>query len=256
MAAVELGQLHARHVGQPVADIDHVGERHAPLFLRHKLVERAVLRHIQHALVDAEEELRFTGVVDRHRGPAGDAVLVIAERRGVNLLELLRNRRALDDLLEAGRNDIVLRLQAPASRVFVHAREPVAHAVKELNILAQRPQHIAVDDQLALGLLEHHIHIGQNLIHLIALHGLQTLVPKYIRFHAQIRNEAVFLHISWGKRMVKVIHNRQNRCFFHAKRLLCARSFIFLLYANCLNVSILPLTERRAFCIMPIVSSV
>lgn len=56
MAAVELGQLHARHVSQAVADINHVGKRHAPLFLRHEFVERAVLGHIQHALVHAEKD--------------------------------------------------------------------------------------------------------------------------------------------------------------------------------------------------------
>lgn len=33
-----------------------------------EFIERAVLGHIQHALVHAEKELRFAGIIDCHRG--------------------------------------------------------------------------------------------------------------------------------------------------------------------------------------------
>ena len=136
MTAVELGQLHARHIGQTVADINHVRERNAPLFLRHELVECAMLGDIQHALVNAEKELRFTGIVDRHGGPAGNAVFVIAEGSGVNLLKLGGDGRALNDLLQAGGDDIMLRRQPAAFRVGVDAGKPRRNAVKQLNVLA------------------------------------------------------------------------------------------------------------------------
>ncbi len=99
VAAVCLYQLHAGHVGEPVADVDHVPEGDGALVLRREFVEPVVLRHVQHALVHPEEELGLAGVIHRHGGPDRHVMFVITEAGGIDLFEFPGNLRALNDLL-------------------------------------------------------------------------------------------------------------------------------------------------------------
>jgi hypothetical protein len=70
VAAVLADDGEARHVRRAVADVDHVVERHRAQFGGHVVVH--VLRKIEQAFIDAEEELRLLRVADDALGK-GDA---------------------------------------------------------------------------------------------------------------------------------------------------------------------------------------
>ena len=149
----------------------------------------------------------------------------------------------------------MLRRQPAAFRVGVDAGKPRRNAVKQLNVLAQIAKHLTIDDELALRFLNHHIHIRENLIHLVLFHRGDAFVPKDIRLHAQIGNEAIFLHIPRGQRVVKIIHDRQNGVFFHRVSSLSWRvkvhiksSSIIRIGKECVNwgtTGVLPQTPPR-----------
>ena len=59
ISAVCLDHLHARDIGEPVADIEHIGKRNAALVIGCRAVEIFVVRYIEHALVYAIDKLGF-----------------------------------------------------------------------------------------------------------------------------------------------------------------------------------------------------
>ena len=181
------------------------------------LVDALVVRHIQHALVDAVDELGFVGIVYRHGRPYGrTGMIVVYELRRVDHLKLIGDGRALDDFLLTGGEHIVLHLKAQRRAVIVDALEPGIQAVEQFHMRALLGEGIAREGHAALfGLLQHHIHVCQDGIHPVAIAGAAAQRPEIVRFHIQLGNEGVFLHIARRKRMVKIIHQRQNRHFFH-----------------------------------------
>ena len=83
------GQFHARHVGFPVAEINHVGKGDSLFFLRHGGVYLLAVVDVEDALVYLEKKLSLVGVVHGRGRPDCAAVLVVIERTGEDGLEFL-----------------------------------------------------------------------------------------------------------------------------------------------------------------------
>ena len=63
--------LHAGHIGEAVADVDHVGEGYPLAVVGHGGVEGMVVGHVQHPLVDAVDELGLGDVYKRQPAEPG-----------------------------------------------------------------------------------------------------------------------------------------------------------------------------------------
>jgi len=102
-----LHQGHGGNIRLPIAEVDHVRPRNRALLLGHVLVD--ALTQILDALVDAEEILRLAGVGD---DALGERRLVGLEPvfAGEHIVEVARDRRALDDLGQSRRNEVVAQL--------------------------------------------------------------------------------------------------------------------------------------------------
>ena len=85
---------------------------------------------VENALVDAVDELRLVREVDVQLRPGGEAAFVVIELAGVDLLELMGDAAALDDLTQTGGDDVMLHVHAEVRAVGGDAREPLAHAGK------------------------------------------------------------------------------------------------------------------------------
>ncbi len=79
------------YVGEPIAQIDHIGKGDAFAVVRHGVVECFVVGHVQHAFVDAVDELGFRGVVDSQLGPGGLTVLAVIKLAGEDLFKFRTN---------------------------------------------------------------------------------------------------------------------------------------------------------------------
>ena len=205
VAAFLFGHLHAGHVGQPVAHVDHVGKGHAALVFGGVGVEVAVVGDVEDALVDAEEVLRLGGVVDRRGRPFGAPVFVVAERGGEHRLEAVADARAEDDLLQPGGDDVVFHLHAALPPDRAHAVEPRLHPGEKLHLLAQFGERLAGEFHRASGEFFHHVHVGEYAVHVRAQGKLAAQAPEGVRLHAQPGDEAVFLHVPGRERLVKVV---------------------------------------------------
>jgi aspartate oxidase len=95
-AAVVFGHRHAGHVGQSIAQIQHVAKRHRALGFRHVFVNRLTL--LLATLVDAEQVLRLAGVVDDDSREAGHFVMIEVILRGVDALEVMLDADAFQNL--------------------------------------------------------------------------------------------------------------------------------------------------------------
>ena len=103
MPAIGIHQLHTRDIGIAVADVDHVAERHAQRFRREVIVHGGII-DVQHALLDAEQELCLAGVVDHLSRPDRDALFVIEKRARVDLFKgaCLGDGSTLDHFFQSG----------------------------------------------------------------------------------------------------------------------------------------------------------
>lgn len=77
LAAIAVEHGEARDIGRAIANVNHVFEGDGAEFRGHVIVD--VLIVAEHALVDAEEELRFGRVGDGALGEADAAVAIFAE---------------------------------------------------------------------------------------------------------------------------------------------------------------------------------
>lgn len=128
VAAVLPHDGEARDVGRPVADVDHVLERHRPEVGRHVIVH--VLRVVEHALVDAEEELRLLRVADHALGKCDAPRRVLGKLAGENRAHMRRETRAFDQGLDAAADDVVL--DADAEHLVLRAQQAGLEFVEHL----------------------------------------------------------------------------------------------------------------------------
>ena len=211
LPAVGPHHLHTRHVGEPVAHIDHVGKGHPLAVVGHGVVQRLVIGHVQHTLVDAVDELGLVGEVDVQLGPAGGTRLVIVELAGVDLLELVGNAAALNDLLQPGGQHIVLDGHALLLTEGVDPLKPLPYAGKQLHAAAARHQKVPLQ-VLSLGaaLGDHGVHIRQQPVHPVLTAEGVGLVPELRRGVSQGRDKGVVLHVRGTQRLVKVVQQRDD----------------------------------------------
>ena len=214
MAPEHAHDLHAGHVRVAVAEIDHVRERDAFLVLGHRFVDLLVVAGAEDALADLEEELRLGGVVHGDARPFRLAVGVVDEGAGEDVLELVGDRTALDDLLEAGRIDVVLDPHAVRLAVAVDQAEPFAHAVEQLDVLPEALEVLAAElDAVALRLVEHQLHIGKDVGRVLADGDAVAHPPEFLGRLADGLDEAELLHVARREGAVIIVNERDNRFF-------------------------------------------
>ena len=214
LAAVGAHHLHAGHIGEAVANVDHVGEGDALAVVGHGGVEGAVVGHIQHALIDAVDKLGLIGKVDIQLGPGGQTPGIIEKLAGVDLLKLVADAAALDDLPEAGGDDIVLNGYALALAEGVDAGKPVLHAGEELYVMAAANQKVPVQtDVLGPTLLDHGVHIGQKAVHVVIIAEVVGLFPEFSGLIAQGGNEGVVLHVGGAEGFVEIVEKGDDGLF-------------------------------------------
>ena len=67
----------------------------------------------------------------RHSWPVGDAIDIVEERAGIDILKLVGNGSALDNLLETRRVDIVQDVDATLSAILIDTLEPLDYTIVE-----------------------------------------------------------------------------------------------------------------------------
>ncbi len=213
VSAEVLHEAHARDVCRSVADVYHVRERHGARFLLHVLVHEFGIVDRFHTLVYLEDKLRLVGIVHRHGRPVGDAVHIVEERAGVNLAELVGDCRALDNLFQTRRVDIVQNLDSALLAVCVHAVEPLLHTRVESHAATRLLKGFATERQpLRLRRLNHSRHVCQNLVGVLLLGEVVRLRPELLVALADGRNEVVFLHVARRQSAVEVV----DKCYREA----------------------------------------
>ena len=126
------------------------------------------------------------------------------------------NAAALDDLAQTGGDDVVLHVHAEVRAVGGDAREPLAHAGKQLDGLARADQIIAVEtDALRGALADHGVHIGEQAVHFVLIAEAVGLGPELRGRVAEGWNEGVILHIGGAEGLIKVVKERDDRAFGH-----------------------------------------
>lgn len=197
MATVLLHHLHAGHIGFSIPEINHSRKRDRALAIRNILVHPAVVAHLTDALVDLEEKLRLRGIIHGYGWPVGDAILIIEKRAGIDVLEFVGDGRALYHLLQSRGVDVVLDLQSDACTIFVDEREPLLYATEELYIPAEALEGFAGErDMVLLGFIQHHIHIGENAVGILAHGQFPVLIPEFLLRLSGCLDESELLHVA------------------------------------------------------------
>lgn len=96
----------ARHIGRPVAQINHVRERHRANGDIYVIVH--VLRHIEEPFIDAEKDLRLLRVADDVLRKGDPALFVLGKSAAENRAHLRRQPAPLDQHLDARGDDVML----------------------------------------------------------------------------------------------------------------------------------------------------
>ena len=140
------------------------------------------------------------------------AVLIVNERSGEDVTELLGDWGTLDNLLEAAGIDVVLHLHALSAAVLVDESEPLPHALEKHHVLAELAEGLTAQaDALATGLIVHHFHIRKHIGCILTHCELVGHIPKLLRRCANRLDESELLHIARRKGSVEVIDKCYNR---------------------------------------------
>ena len=93
----------------------------------------------------------------------------------------------------------MLHLEAQARAIGVDPLKPGIHARKQLHLFALTVKGLAAQTHAPPpGLENHHIHIGQDGIHVMTVPHVPAQPPEIPGLHAQLRDERIFLHIPGG----------------------------------------------------------
>ncbi|NLB38766.1 MAG: hypothetical protein GX810_05920 [Clostridiales bacterium] len=137
------------------------------------------------------------------------------EFAGKDIVKLVSDRGAADDLDNAGGNDVMLQRDAQGLRVGVHPVKPCLHAREIPNRGPAAGEQFARELKPApFGRHQHQVHVCQRLVHAFPAGQRIRLRPEVLGRNAQQREERIVLHIKHRQRAVKIIHKRG---LFHTK---------------------------------------
>lgn len=216
VATEHLDDLHTRDVGLAVTEIDHLRVRDPLLVLGDALVDHLVVVRAEDSLVDLEYVLGLGRVVHGDSRPFRLSLFVIHKGAGEDVLELLGDRAAFDDLLQSGRVDVVLDLDTARLAIFIDQAEPFLHSFEELDVAAELAEVAPPElDAVLLRLVEHHLHIREDVARVLADSEAVAHPPELLRGLPDGLDETELLHIPGRKGPVEVINQRNNRSFLH-----------------------------------------
>lgn len=218
VSAEHADDLHARNVGLSVSHIYHLRERNPLLVLCHTLIDLLGVPRTEDTFIYLEYELCLGGVVHSDARPLGLSLGVIQERARENVLELLGERTALDDLLETGGVDVVLHLYALAASIFIDKIKPALEPLEKLYVLSEFLELAALEpDALGSRLVEHQLHVGEDVARVLSGSDAVAYVPELFRRLADGLDESEFLHIARGQCPVKVVDESDYRFSCHSQ---------------------------------------
>lgn len=218
VSAEHADDFHARNVGLSVSHIYHLRERNPLLVFRHTLIDLLGVPRAEDTFIYLEYELCLGGVVHSDARPLGLSFGVIQERARENVLELLGERTALDDLLETGGVDVVLHLYALAASIFIDKIKPALEPLEKLYVLSEFLELAALEpDALGSRLVEHQLHVGEDVARVLSGSDAVAYVPEFFRRLADGLDESEFLHIARGQCPVKVVDEGDYRFSCHSQ---------------------------------------
>ena len=137
---------------------------------------------------------------------------------------------ALDDLPQAGGDDIVLHLHAQTLGKGVDSPKPLPHTGEQLNRRSAAVEEGPVQlDALGGTLLNHGVHIGQQAIHAVAPAKAVGLGPKLRWGVAQRRDKGIVLHVRGAQGLIKIVEKGDNGRLLVHKLLLYDKKRLFKL---------------------------
>ena len=196
------------NVGRAVAHVDHVGEGDGPQFGRHVVVD--VLREVEHALVDAEEELRLLRVADDAFGKSDMAVVVLGVFAAENLAHVGFDAAAEDEFFQAGTDDIVFHIDA-VGLVF-GGEESVFEFLEHLRDTGEEAELGAEFAELGVGrtvgfeVVEEGLHVGQFVFETVLLDQLPAALPELFPVDPEVRKNRLLLHVIRAEGLVVVVN--------------------------------------------------
>ena len=160
--------------------------------------------------------MRFLRVVDSNFGPDSLAVLIVEILAGKDLFKAIADFRALDDLLDAAGNNVVLDVDANGFAIQIDALKPIEYALVEANILAGGSQiFFCYVNALLLAKLYRGIEIPENALHIILFAVSFYSAPKFGRGHIKVGNKRIVLHILIAQSLIKIVHQGNGWFLFH-----------------------------------------
>ena len=112
----------------------------------------------------------------------------------------------------------MLYLDAMCGPIFIDSLEPALHSVVQLDMLAEAPEvGAAQGDAVLPGLIEHHLHVGENVAGILS--GSESVAhgPELLGSLADRLDESEFLHVAGRKGPVKVVDQGYYGLFLHSQ---------------------------------------
>ncbi len=106
LASVSAHHGEARNVGRSIADINHAGKRDGAKLRSHVVIY--ILAHVEHALVDAEQELRFLRVANDATRKGDSPLRVFGKLASEDGPHVGRQFASVQDRLQSRGNNVVL----------------------------------------------------------------------------------------------------------------------------------------------------
>ena len=253
MATEHGHDLHRRNVCVSVPEIDHLLVRNPFLFLGDTGIHLLAVVGAEYSFVYLEYVLRLVGVVHRYSRPFGLAFLIVHEGAGENVLEFLGDGGAFDDFLQTGRVDVMFDAHSVGFAIFIDQSEPLPDAFEQGDVLAEGAETALLQpDSVLSGLVEHHLHVGQDVAGILPDSETVTHSPELLGSLPHGLYETEFLHVAGRQGPVKIIDQSDNRFPFHFDDDLTIRK-----YSHYWSFSAIPSflnSSDRADCVNPFVT--
>lgn len=202
----------ARHIGRPVADINHVLKRNRTQCGIHVVIH--ILIEFQHTFVDAEEKLGFLRVADCAFGKCDAVVLIGGEFTAKDLAHIWCKATALDEFLHAGGHDVMLDPDSICSVLRGNKRvfEVLKHFRQSWIKCEPRTEFAKAGIRRAVNLeaIEKHLHVSQLVVVALVLHQLSTSLPEMGGIDSKNREDRLLLHVDRREGLVVVVNNRNR----------------------------------------------
>lgn len=166
-----------------------------------------IFRVIQHAFVNAEKELRFSGVRDNALGEI-DAAITLTELAGEYLFHVGADDRAVYNGLDTAGDDVILNMNAGKAMLrgkcsFLKVLKKLGDSFEESEFFSQLSQGIIADSVNAEG-VQQFFKVAQLAIPAFFLAAIIAFFPEQISIDTELREDGILLHVVGAESLVKI----------------------------------------------------